>query len=189
MLDFNALPEWLIQAGEEEEEEEGAVVKTGGLCWRRQVTAPQGRRRLSNQPSVFDFELQMSGIVVNESKSDGGAEETEQLQPPSQPSTQQDMASLPQGSTGHTYAVVFQDGPLGMGLKEGEFGSATVQVVVDGGQAARGGVKVNDLVAAVDTETMTYAEVMAEMTNKQRPFTMSFFRPPPSSGSAKSVQL
>ena len=72
MLDFNALPEWLIQAGEEEEEED-AVVKTGGSCWRRQVTAPQGRRRLSNQPSVFDFELQMSGIVVNESKSDGGA--------------------------------------------------------------------------------------------------------------------
>ena len=133
--------------------------------------------------------IALTNLATDQTPVTGAPPRQGQSEMPSQSSTQQGTASLPQSSTGHTRDVVFQNGPLGVGLKEAEFGSAIVQVVVDGGQAARGGVKVNDLVAAVDTETMTYAEVMAEMTNKQRPFTMSFFRPPPSSGSAKSVQL
>ena len=87
---------------------------------------------------------------------------------------------------GLTYDVVFQDGPLGVGLKETEFGSARVEIVIDGGQAARAGVKVDDLVAAVDTETMTHVEVMAAVTDKQRPFTMSFFRPPSTTSGSTS---
>ena len=77
-LDFNTLPEWLIQAGKKGKDN---AVATGGSCWRKagkkgkDDAAPETRRRLTHQPPYFDAEVQLNEIKIDDSPSDGGAEQ------------------------------------------------------------------------------------------------------------------
>ena len=101
-----------------------------------------------------------------------------------------------QGSTGHEFDVVIQAGALGMGFKEADYEVvfkngplgftlqsrstdatlATVKTVTAGGQAAQGGVTVNDTVVANDMGAKNIAEVIAAMNTKPRPLTIPFRR-------------
>ena len=75
--------------------------------------------------------------------------------------------------------MVFQEGSLGIGLKQDEFNFAAVSVVADGGQGGKGGVKSGDVVAAVDGEiSSTFQAAMALIQAKPRPLTISFHREP-----------
>ena len=74
------------------------------------------------------------------------------------------------------YDVVFKDGPLGMGLQKADFGFAEVKLVVDGGQAAVGGVRVKDVIKAVNAMATDYDEFVAFSAELPRPFTVSFCR-------------
>ena len=74
----------------------------------------------------------------------------------------------------HRYDVVFENGPLGLGIDENDFGFAVVKLVAEGGQAARGGVKVKDVLATVDSCVMNCAEALTALTQKPRPITVSF---------------
>ena len=70
-----------------------------------------------------------------------------------------------------------------MGLTEVDGVFAKVGTVARGGQAAQAGVKVKDVISAVDSEQMTYEEALATIASKPRPITVSFYRGPPPSAS------
>ena len=74
----------------------------------------------------------------------------------------------------HRYDVVFENGPLGFEIEENDFGFGVVKILAEGGQAARVGVHVNDVLAAVDSCVMTKADALTALTQKPRPITVSF---------------
>ena len=65
----------------------------------------------------------------------------------------EDDGAIPEANSEY-YEVVFQDGPLGMGVEPDEFEFGKINMVPDGGQAAKGGVKQGDVIAAVDQVPM-----------------------------------
>ena len=76
------------------------------------------------------------------------------------------------------YDVIFKDGPLGFTLhtKSPEASFATVKTVAAGGQAAQGGVTVNDIIVANDMGAKNTAEVITTMNTKPRPLKIPFRR-------------
>ena len=84
-------------------------------------------------------------------------------------------------SRGRVYKVVFQDGPLGMEVSQVPppgMEVAKVVKLVEGGQAAQGGVGVNDIVVAVDSvQAMSCTAIISALSEKQRPIAVSFRRP------------
>ena len=77
--------------------------------------------------------------------------------------------------TEQTYDVLFWDGPLGLELDE-QFGLARAKEVIEGGQAAKGGVEANDLIVALDSDAVTFDEAWAVINSRPRPITVSFRR-------------
>ena len=63
---------------------------------------------------------------------------------------------------------------------------AQVSKITKGGQAANGGVKLKDVISAVNSEQMTYDEALTTLVSKPRPLTVSFYRGPPPSESVVS---
>jgi len=70
--------------------------------------------------------------------------------------------------------VEFENGPLGLDIEDNDFGFAEVKLVDEGGQAARGGVNVKDVIAAVDSCALANAEAWTALIQKPRPITVSF---------------
>ena len=63
-----------------------------------------------------------------------------------------------------------------MAVGEVRFGQATVTNVIEGGQAAQGGVMRNDLVASVNSDFTNYSELLVAIGEMPRPLTISFSR-------------
>ena len=79
------------------------------------------------------------------------------------------------------FNVVFKDGPLGFKMNAATPGAKFAQVleVIPGGQAAIGGVEVDDIIVASDFGTLTITELMSAVQSRPRPLVMAFRRPPP----------
>lgn len=79
-------------------------------------------------------------------------------------------------SNANTYDVVFMEGALGCRIARAAYGFANVTAVSPGGQAARGGVMVDDVISAVNGRAMDYDEALPYIQRTARPLTISFHR-------------
>ena len=79
-------------------------------------------------------------------------------------------------SNSNQFDVVFVDGALGCRIARAAYGFANVTAVSPGGQAARGGVKVDDVISGVNGRAMNYDEALPFIQSTPRPLTISFHR-------------